>query len=85
MDGVFSARVSDAVVRRIGALARRLKVSKKTIIERAILELAERVENEEEMDVLDHTHGVWKREEGPEETVAGARKAFRDSMTRRQP
>jgi len=83
MDGVFSARVSEAVVRRIGALARRLRVSKKAIIERAILELAERVEGEEEMDVLDHTHGVWKRKERPAETVAGARRAFRDSMTRR--
>lgn len=83
MDGVFSARVNEAVVRRIGDLARRLNVSKKAIIERAILELAERVESEEEMDVLDHTHGAWKREEGAGETVAEARKAFRDSMTRR--
>lgn len=83
MDGVFSARVSEAVVRRIGDLARRLRVSKKAIIERAILELADRVEGEEERDVLDHTHGVWTREEGPEDTVEGARRAFRDSMTRR--
>ncbi len=82
MDRVFSARVSEKVVRRIGALARRLRTSKKAVLERAVLELAERLEREEEMDVLDHSHGVWKRREKPARTVARAREAFRASMKR---
>jgi hypothetical protein len=84
MDTILSARVDDAVAKRLTLLARRLKTSKKAVLERAISELAERLELEEEFDVLDHTHGVWKRSGTPDETVADAKGAFRKSMKRYQ-
>jgi predicted transcriptional regulator len=82
MDTILSARVDDAVARQLTMLARRLSTSKKAVLERAISELAERLELEEQTDLLDHTHGTWKRAESPEGTVAKAREAFARSMTR---
>ena len=82
MDRVLSARVDEAVYQRIGLLARELGTSKKAVIERAIRELAERVAGTSNADVLSVTHGAWAREEAVEDTVAAARAAFRDSMTR---
>lgn len=82
MDKIMSARVNEAVIKRIGLLARRLGTSKKAVIERAIEELSHRVEEELEQDVLDHTHGVWKRDETVEETVERAKEVFRDSIER---
>lgn len=82
MDTILSARVDDAVARQLTMLARRLGTSKKAILERAIGELADKLELEEQTDLLDHTHGVWKRTEQPDETVAKARTAFARSMTR---
>jgi predicted transcriptional regulator len=84
MDSILTARVDDAVLRRLTLLARRLGTSKKAVLERAIGELADRLELEEKIDLLDHTHGVWKRDEEPKETVSTGKQAFSRSMKRHQ-
>ncbi|HDL64455.1 MAG TPA: hypothetical protein ENH12_03595 [Proteobacteria bacterium] len=82
MDKVFSARVDESVVNRIGVLARELHTTKKTIIERAIDLFSEKVEKEQNVDILDLTYGAWDRTESAQSTVREARRTFRDSMTR---
>ena len=82
MDKVLSARVDQAVIQRIGMLARRLGTSKKAVIERAILDLAEKVETSQDLDLLGQTFGAWDREEAAAETSAQARDVFRKSMER---
>ncbi len=82
MDKVLSARVDEAVLHKIGLLARKLGTSKKAVIERAILEFADQFESDGDLDPMALTHGAWDREETAEETVARARGAFRGSMER---
>jgi ribbon-helix-helix CopG family protein len=82
MDQVFSARIDEEVAKQIGLLARRLGTSKKAVIERAIEELSKLVDSQESFNIFAHTHGIWRRDESAEETVAKARKVFKDSMKR---
>ena len=82
MDRVLSARVDESVLERISGLARQLHVSKKSILERAVNALAEKVEAEGLEDVLDQTFGAWRRPESAAETVRRSRAAFRQSMGR---
>jgi predicted transcriptional regulator len=84
MDKIFSARVDEAVIHRIGSLARRLHTSKKKVIEDAVTSYAKQVDRDEESDVFDETSGAWNRDESPEQTVDRARGAFRESMERHQ-
>ena len=82
MDKVFSARVDEAIVNKIGVLARELHTTKKSIIERAVDLFSEKVEKEQNVDIFDLTYGIWDREESVQSTVSEARRTFRDSMTR---
>ena len=82
MDKILSARVDDAVIQRIGALARQLGTTKKAVIEDAICCYAAQVERDQNTDVLEQTCGVWQREESPEETVRTVRQAFQQGMHR---
>ena len=82
MDKVLSARVDQAIIQRIGMLANKLGTSKKAIIERAILDLAEKVEASQGVDLLEQTCGAWDREEASEESASLAREAFRNAMER---
>lgn len=84
MDKIFSARLDESVIRRIGVLARQLGTTKKAIIEGAVRLFAEKVEKENNLDVLEQTLGAWDRAESPGKTVKDARKAFRGSMRRYQ-
>lgn len=84
MDKILSARVDESVVSRIGSLARRLHTSKKKIIESAIETYADHVDKEQGFDVFEHTCGAWQRKESARDTVVKVRRAFRDSMQRRQ-
>jgi predicted transcriptional regulator len=84
MDKIFSARVDESTVRRIGILAQRLNTTKKNIIESAIEVYASRIEEEYSLDVLDLTFGAWRREESAPEVVDTSRKVFRRSMIRHQ-
>ena len=82
MDKVFSARVDESIVSRIGVLARELNTTKKSIIEEAVHLLSEKVEKEHNVDILDLTCGAWRRKESAHSTVRRSRRAFRKSMTR---
>lgn len=84
MDKVLSARVEESVADRITSLARRLRTSKKKVIEDAIEAYAAQVDKDGEHDVFQEACGLWKRDESPAETVEAIRKAFRDSMLRYQ-
>jgi predicted transcriptional regulator len=85
MDKILSARVDESVVNRIGSLARRLRTSKKKIIETAIEVYAAQVDEAQGFDVFEHTCGAWRRKESARGTVVEARKAFQRSMQRHQP
>ncbi len=84
MDKIFSARVDESVIRQIGVLARQLGTTKKSIIEGAIRMYAEKIEGENNIDVLEQTLGAWHRAESADETIEKARKVFRNSMNRYQ-
>ncbi len=84
MDKILSARIDEATVRRIGTLARRLHTSKKKIIESALQMYASKIDEEQNLDVLDQTFGAWHRKESADELVDKSRKAFRRSMMRHQ-
>lgn len=82
MDKVLSARVDEAVLQRLGMLADAMGTTKKDVLERAILAFAEQVEGKAAADPIRQTSGAWVRDEGPEDTVARGREAFRRSMRR---
>ena len=84
MDRILSTRVDDAVYRRINDLAKKMRTSKKAVIEKAITLLAQRVQQDKGGNVFDETCGTWKRSESPGETVSFGRTAFNASMNRYQ-
>jgi len=84
MDRVFSTRLSEAAVSRIGDLARQLRTSKKKVIEKAIALLAAQIQCEPDQDVFEMTSGAWRRRESASDLVETARTAFRESMARHQ-
>lgn len=82
MDRVFSTRVDEAVSNRVTELSRRLGISKKALIERAVRELAERIDADGGTDVFAETCGAWQRDETAAETARAARQRFCESMER---
>ena len=84
MDRIFSARINDAVYRKIGALSSKMHTSKKAIIEQAVAQFERQAEQGTAVTVFDQTFGTWKREETAQETVNQNRMKFRDSMNRYQ-
>lgn len=82
MDKIFSARLDEAIIQRITALAQRLGITKKAVIEGAVRMYAETVDQNENVDIFDQTLGAWQRQESPTQTVNEARQAFRSSMER---
>jgi len=82
MDKIISSRVSEAVAHQIELLSKRLGMSKKKVIEEAVLAYARQAGKAREMDVFEQTCGAWNRDEAPEDTVEQVRKAFRESMER---
>lgn len=84
MEKIFSTRIDESVIHRIAALSQTLGISKKAVVEDAILRYAEKVEKENNIDVFDQTSGAWKREETPDESVEKTRELFRRSMQRYQ-
>jgi hypothetical protein len=81
MDKILSARVDESVIHKIGALARQMGTTKKSVIEEAVRLYGERVQSGE-ADVFERTLGAWSRKESPQRTVAKVRQAFRGSMGR---
>ena len=84
MDKVLSARVDESVIKKLNMLSRQLNLTKKAILEGAILLYAEQIAAENKIDILDLTFGSWKRDEAVSDTVNRARKAFQTSMERHQ-
>lgn len=82
MDKIFSTRIDESVVQRITNLSQILGISKKAVVEDAILQYSEKVKKTNNLDVFDQTFGAWKRDESPEETVEKSRETFRRSMQR---
>lgn len=85
MDKVFSTRLDESVADRIGGLARRLKTSKKRVIEEAVALLESSLGESASTAFLDASFGVWRRDESVEGTVESARNAFRQSFERYRP
>jgi hypothetical protein len=84
MDRIFSARLDEVVVHRIGILAHRLHLPKKRVLERAVQVFSEQVEGMEKDDFLEQTFGAWRRREPAKVLVKKARAAFKRSMERRR-
>lgn len=84
MDKILSARVDEAVLYRLNMLAKSLHMSKKAVLEGAILAFAEKVKANREIDILEKTYGAWQREESVEETIDQTREKFRSSVMRHQ-
>ncbi|MFC1533970.1 hypothetical protein ACFL7M_11465 [Thermodesulfobacteriota bacterium] len=82
MDKIMSARINEAIIRRIGMLAKQLNMSKKAVIETAIQKYAQQIESDENLDVLTQTCGSWKRDESSDETVRNIKDAMRHSQER---
>lgn len=85
MDKIMSTRMDEAVIQRIGMLAKKLGTSKKAILENAIRHYAEKMEAEFKMDILEHTSGCWRRDESAPETVQAIKEAMRNSQERYKP
>lgn len=83
MDKVLSARVSATILDQIGALAERLRTSKKNVIESAIRLYAKETK-EAPHDVFSQTFGAWKRKKSASTLVDEARATFRASGMRHQ-
>ena len=82
MDKILSARLDEAVVERIGFLAKKLNTTKKAVIENAIDAYSKKVDLIEKVDLLEHTLGTWQRKETPDAIREKARKKFIKSMER---
>jgi hypothetical protein len=82
MDRILSARIDEAVYRKINDLSVRMHMSKKAVIEKAVDLLGTNFQEEKEIDVFKETSGTWKKDEAPEETVSQIRKEFNRSMKR---
>jgi hypothetical protein len=83
MDKSFSTRLNGSTVKRIEQLARRLRTSKKAVIEGAIDVYVQRIEGQNDPDVFDLTCGAWNRKESPARTVERSRRVLRQSLERR--
>ena len=84
MDKVFSTRLDESVADRISSLARRLRTSKKRVIEEAVTLLESSLGENHPGGYLDESFGAWQRDESARETVDAARVAFRESFERRR-
>lgn len=82
MDKILSARLDEDIILQIDRLSRRLRVSKKKVIEDAVKLYVDKMERKGKTDILQETFGAWARDETPEETVRKNRDAFRQSMER---
>ncbi|MFH0926211.1 MAG: hypothetical protein V1872_11400 [bacterium] len=84
MDKILSTRVDESILSYIKILAERLHISKKKVIESAVMMYMKSMEEKEKIDLFDQTFGVWKREESANEIIEETRGAFQKSMTRYQ-
>ncbi len=84
MDKILSARIDEEIIQKISLIASELKTTKKKVIENAVLEYADKIGKEGQIDVLEMTLGAWNRDESVEETINSAKSAFKQAMVRHQ-
>jgi len=84
MDKILSARIDEEIIHKINLIASELKTTKKKVIENAILEYADKIGKEGQIDVLELTLGAWNRDEETEETISSIKGAFKQTMERHQ-
>jgi hypothetical protein len=82
MDKIMSTRIDEAVIRHIGMLAKRLKTSKKAVLENAVRCYAEKIETEQGFDVLSDTFGSWQRDKSAADTLQAIKDTMRQSQER---
>jgi predicted transcriptional regulator len=82
MDRIFSARIDDRIAKQIKNLALKMRIPKKSVLEKAVELLGRQVDADQKTDVFDQTNGVWKRTETVDQTVSRIRTTFRKSMER---
>jgi hypothetical protein len=82
MDKIMSARLDERVIQHIALLAKKLGTSKKAVIENAVRSFAEKIDAEQDFDVLAHTCGSWQRDESMAETVKSIKGTIRKSQER---
>ena len=85
MDKIMSTRIDEAVIRHIDLLAKMLGMSKKAVLENAVRYYAEKIEAEQDFDVLTHTLGSWQRDESAAETVRAVKDTTHKSQKRYRP
>ena len=61
--------MDESVAQHIDLLAKKLGTSKKAILENAIRYYTEKIEDEQDFDVFDHTFGSWQREKSAAEYI----------------
>jgi hypothetical protein len=82
MDKVMSTRMDETVIQHIGMLAKKLGTSKKAVLENAVRCYTEKIGAEQDLDILSHTFGSWKRDESAAETVKSIKDTMRKSQER---
>lgn len=83
MQKIFSARLDEAVLNELERATQKLRLSKRAFLEDAIREHAAALLEAEDGDVWAETLGAWRRREQPETTIRRARRAFRETFSRR--
>ena len=82
MQKIMSTRIDESVLAMINRIAMEKNLSKKTIIEEAIKNFWQKINDEKDVDFFQNSFGAWKRDESTEETVRKSRLAFNRSMHR---
>lgn len=82
MQKIMSTRIDESVLAMIDRIAREKNLSKKTIVEEAIKNFWQKINDEKDVDFFQNSFGAWKRDESTEETVRKSRLAFNQSMHR---
>lgn len=82
MDKVMSTRMDEAVIRHIGMLAKKLGTSKKSVLENAVRYYVDKIEAEQNFDVLSHTFGSWQGDKSAADTVKNIKETMRKSQER---
>jgi hypothetical protein len=82
MNKIFSTRIDESIIQLINILARKLKTSKKNVVETAIQSYAKEIGVKENIDVFELTCGTWKRSDSPDKLRRHMRKAFNESIRR---
>ena len=82
MDKVFSTRLDENLIRKVNILSVKKSMSKKTLIEQALRKYINDIDDQLDNDIINRSFGAWQRDETMDQTIAGAKQAFKDSFFR---